>query len=241
MHRCLHLAILSLLLLAASLRAAEDAQQQHSKRLEKLYPTPAFQILTQVETPHEAYQAAVNAAYRAGVPSSLLNECVATRAMMRADLASLQRLLPALKANLEKYTPETSLFPDKAGAAQIVTIIEKAVEEEQRAPGTLALRAKRASEMGIARKIRSQLTTVDSLVDMRALSKQLTEGTQVTEDQWRAGAPAGTYFTSTGVDELGNPFGPQIVGKPPMVPKASYERLKNFVPDTFWSPFGVPK
>lgn len=239
----LPLALVSLLLLAASLRA-EDAEQKnanHGKLLEKLYPTPAFQVLANTDAPHEAYQAAVNAAHRAGVPVSILNECVATRAMMKGDVAGLQRILPALQAGLEKYTPETSMFPDKAAAANIVHVIENVLLEELRAPGSVARRAKQAGEWAIARKIRAQLVAVDALVDVQSLGKKLPNGAPVAEAQWRSGANPGTYFTTTGADELGNPFGPQVVGKPPIVPKASYERLKVFVPDSFWSPFGIPK
>jgi hypothetical protein len=237
------LLLLPLLLLATPLRA-EDSREKaldHAKLIEKLYPTAALQVLAQTDTPHAAYQAAVNAAHRAGVPTSILNECVATRAMMKGDVAALQRLLPVLKSGLEKYTPETSIFPDKTEAANIVQIIEKALREEQQAPGAVARRAKQAGEWAIARKIRAQLVSVDALVDVQSLGKKLSRGAAVTEVQWRSGANPGSYFATTGADELGNPFGPQIVGKPPTVPKASYDRLKAVVPDSFWSPFAIPK
>jgi hypothetical protein len=247
-----HLLILVILsLLASTLKAGEANQKPkpidhekavgHGRLLEKLYPTPAMGVLVQTDTPHEAYQAAINAAYRAGVPPSILNECVAMRAMMKGDVAALQRLLPILKTGLEKYTPETSMFPEKSDAANIVSTIEEALLEEQRSPGAVARRAKQATEIGIARKIRAQLISVDALVDVQSLGKNLRDGAPVAEAEWRAGAKPGSYFTTTGADELGNPFGAQVVGKRPTVPKASYERLKAYVPDTFWSPFGVPR
>ncbi len=239
--------VFALLILTPALHAGDANQQNqqkafdHAKLLEKLYPTPALQVLTQTDTPHEAYQAAVNAAYRAGVPASILNECVATRAMLKGDAAALKRLLPALKAGLEKYTEETSMFVEKAGAESMVKSIETALLEEERSPGAVVRRAKQAGEMVIARKIRAQLVSVDAMVDMQAIDTHLAEGAPVTEAQWRSRAKPGSYFATTGVDELGNPFGAQTAGKPPTVPKASYDRLKAVVPDSFWHPFSIPK
>ncbi len=209
--------------------------------LEKLYPTPALRVIMRNEVSYQLYQEAVNDAYQAGVPRSILNECVATRAMLKADAASLQQLLPALKADLENYRPETSVFPDKAGAAFVVKSIETALAEEQLSPGALAKRAKFAGDMAVARKIRAQLATVDALVDAQTIAKKLATGTSVPEAVWRSGAAPGNRFVTTGTDELGNAFGPQKAGQPPVVPKVSYERLKAVVPDSFWSPFGIPK
>jgi len=236
--------ILALFLLLSTIVHAEDADSknlEHAKMLQRLYPTPALQVVIRNEVSYQIYQEAVNDAYRAGVPSSILNECVATRAMLRADAASLRQLLPKLKENLASYRPETSVFPDKEAAEFVVKTIQKALDDEEQAPGSLAKRAKFSSDMGIARKIKAQLATVEALVDAQAIAKKLPPGTDVPESVWRSGATPGSRFATTNVDELGNEFGPQKTNQQPTVPKGSYERLKTVVPDSFWAPFGIPK
>jgi hypothetical protein len=230
-------------LLSTGLHAqeADPKAAAHGAMLERLYPTPALKIVTQGDAPHQAYQAAVNEAYRAGVPASLLNECVATRAMFKADAAGLQSVLPGLKAGLAKHRPETSLFGDKATAVMMVQAIENMLAEEKQTPGSLAKRAVLIRGRAAARQVRAQLLALDALMDVQAIEKNLRPGTVVPEAQWRTGAKPGTYFATTGADELGNAFGPQVVDKPPTVPKATYDQLKAVVPDSYWAPFGVPK
>ncbi len=239
-----HGAILSLaFLLPATLRAgdADVKNLEHAKLLQQLYPTPSLQVVIKNEVSYQLYQDAVNEAYKAGVPSSILNECVATRAMLRADAASLRQLLPTLREGAANYRPETSVFPDKAAAEQMVATIEKALAEEDKSPGSLANRAKAASEKSIARKIREQLVMLDALVDEQARTRKLPTGAEITEVMWRSTAPAGSHLAKTGTDELGHEFGPQKADQRPTVPKASYDRLKTVVPDSFWEPFGIPK
>jgi hypothetical protein len=167
---------LGLLFTGLHAQEADPKAAAHGAMLERLYPTPALKTLTQGDVPHQAYQAAVNEAYRAGVPASILNECVATRAMMKGDGAGLQSVLPALKAGLVKHRPETSLFP-KETAIMMVQAIENMLAEEKQTPGSLAKRAVLIRGRAAARQVRAQLLALDALVDVQAIEKNLRPGT----------------------------------------------------------------
>lgn len=214
---------------------------EHGQLIERLYPSPALKVLVKLETPQREYQEAVNQAYKEGVPTPILNELVALRALKNADKQSLQALLPILQANAEKYLPENSVFPDKTAARLAVKSIERVLMQDEQAPGALAKASQYAGEMAVARRIKIQLGMVDSLVDIAAIENNLNPGTPVEEAVWRAHQKPQTGFVAPPTDECGSAFGPQIVDTKPTVPKATYERFKNVVPDSFWAPFGVPK
>src|SRR4051812_24356402 len=57
----------------------------HGQMLEKRYAVSAFKILAEMKVSQQLYQEAVNDAYASGVPSRLLSEFVALRAMRNAD------------------------------------------------------------------------------------------------------------------------------------------------------------
>lgn len=209
--------------------------------LEKRYPVPAFKVLMEMKVSQQLYQEAVNDAHASGVPSHLLSEFVALRALRNADAKTLEAMLPSLKAELGNYRPEASAFSDEASEARAIQTMERVLLVEKGAPGTLAKRAKDAGEMEIARKIRTQLELVDSAVDQEAIENHLAVGAPVPEARWKSWLKKSTPLAIAGTDELGNPFGPQIVDTVPSVPKASYQRLKAVVPDNFWAPYGIPK
>ena len=62
--------ILALFLLLSTIVHAEDADSknlEHAKMLQRLYPTPALQVVIRNEVSYQIYQEAVNDAYHAGV------------------------------------------------------------------------------------------------------------------------------------------------------------------------------
>lgn len=224
-------------------RGKEEVSKEvaHSQMLEKRYAVSAFKVLMEMKVSQQLYQEAVNDAYASGVPSRLLSEFVALRALKNADAKTLELALPALKAEVGKYRPEASIFPDDASEKTAIETMEKVLLEEQKVPGSFAKRAKYAREMEIARSIRAQLSLVDSSIDQEAIMMNLKAGSPVPEARWRSYLKKESKLAMTGLDELGNAFGPQVVDTPPAVPKASYMRLKAVVPDSFWAPFGIPK
>lgn len=216
-------------------------EEGHAQMLEKRYPVPAIKVLMEMKVSQQLYQEAVNDAHAAGVPSQVLSELVAMRALKTADARTLELVLPSLKSEIGKYRPEASIFPDEESQTKAIQTIERVLQVEKTTPGTLVKRAKDAAEMGIARAIRNQLSIVDSAVDQEAIEKHLAIGTPVPEARWQSWLNKSTRLAIAGTDELGNRFGPQIVDTPPSVPKASYQRLKAVVPDSFWAPYGIPK
>ena len=96
------------------------------------------------------------------------------------------------------------------------------------------LRARKRSQ---ASRIINDLRLIDSAVDQYAIENSKTTGAPVAVTDWTNYLKKGTNLYLTGVDILGNSYGPQTVDSIPSVPSASKSALSDVTDATFWSPY----
>ncbi|HEY2140040.1 MAG TPA: type II secretion system protein [Chthoniobacterales bacterium] len=96
------------------------------------------------------------------------------------------------------------------------------------------LRARKRSQ---ASRIINDLRLIDSAVDQYAIENNKMTGTAVAVADWTNYLKKGTNLYATGVDILGNAYGPQTVDSLPSVPSASKNALSDVTDTTFWSPY----
>ena len=96
------------------------------------------------------------------------------------------------------------------------------------------LRARKRSQ---ASRIINDLRLIDSAVDQYAIETNKTSGSPVAITDWTNYLKKGTNLYTTGVDILGNSYGPQTVDSLPIVPSASKTALSDVTDNTFWSPY----
>jgi prepilin-type N-terminal cleavage/methylation domain-containing protein len=96
------------------------------------------------------------------------------------------------------------------------------------------LRARKRSQ---ASRIINDLRLIDSAIDQYAIETNKTTGASVAVTDWTNYLKKGTNLYMTGVDILGNDYGPQTVDSLPVVPPASRLALSDVTDTTFWSPY----
>jgi prepilin-type N-terminal cleavage/methylation domain-containing protein len=96
------------------------------------------------------------------------------------------------------------------------------------------LRARKRSQ---ASRIINDLRLIDSAVDQYAIETSKTSGASVNTADWTNYLKKDTNLYATGVDILGNSYGPQTVDMLPAVPSASKNSLSDVTDASFWSPY----
>jgi prepilin-type N-terminal cleavage/methylation domain-containing protein len=96
------------------------------------------------------------------------------------------------------------------------------------------LRARKRSQ---ASRIINDLRLIDSAVDQYAIETNKTSGAPVAVTDWTNYLKKGTNLYVTGLDILGDAYGPQAVDSLPGVPAASKTALSDVTDNTFWSPY----
>lgn len=96
------------------------------------------------------------------------------------------------------------------------------------------LRARKRSQ---ASRIINDLRLIDSAVDQYAIETNKTSGVSVAVTDWTNYLKKGTNLYMTGLDILGNAYGPQTVDSLPSVPSATKTALSDVTDNTFWSPY----
>jgi prepilin-type N-terminal cleavage/methylation domain-containing protein len=96
------------------------------------------------------------------------------------------------------------------------------------------LRARKRSQ---ASRIINDLRLIDSAVDQYAIETNKKSGDAVSVSDWTNYLKKGTNLYVTGIDILGNSYGPQTVDSLPFVPAASKAALSDVTDNTFWSPY----
>jgi prepilin-type N-terminal cleavage/methylation domain-containing protein len=96
------------------------------------------------------------------------------------------------------------------------------------------LRARKRSQ---ASRIINDLRLIDSAVDQYAIENNKMTGSAVAVADWTNYLKKGTNLYLTGIDILGNAYGPQTVDSIPSVPSASRAALSDVTDNTFWSPY----
>jgi prepilin-type N-terminal cleavage/methylation domain-containing protein len=97
------------------------------------------------------------------------------------------------------------------------------------------LRARKRSQ---ASRIINDLRLIDSAVDQYAIETNKKSGDPVKVSDWTNYLKKGSVLYNTGLDILGNAYGPQTVDTLPAVPPASYTALSDVAGAGFWSPYG---
>ncbi len=96
------------------------------------------------------------------------------------------------------------------------------------------LRARKRSQ---ASRIINDLRLIDSAVDQYAIETNKKSGDAVGTVDWTNYLKKGTNLYTTGLDILGNSYGPQKVDSLPAVPSLSKSSLSDVTDATFWSPY----
>jgi len=96
------------------------------------------------------------------------------------------------------------------------------------------LRARKRSQ---ASRIINDLRLIDSAVDQYAIETNKKSGDTVNTADWTNYLKKGTNLYTTGMDILGNSYGPQKVDSLPSVPASSKDTLSDVTDATFWSPY----
>jgi prepilin-type N-terminal cleavage/methylation domain-containing protein len=96
------------------------------------------------------------------------------------------------------------------------------------------LRARKRSQ---ASRIINDLRLIDSAVDQYAIESNKKSGDPVAVTDWTNYLKKGTNLYTTGLDILGNAYGPQTVDSLPKVPATSKTALSDVTDTTFWSPY----
>jgi prepilin-type N-terminal cleavage/methylation domain-containing protein len=97
------------------------------------------------------------------------------------------------------------------------------------------LRARKRSQ---ASRILNDLRLIDSAVDQYAIETGRKTGDPVSTADWTNYLKKGSVLYNTGLDILGDAYGPQTVDTLPAVPAASYTALSDVAGTGFWSPYG---
>jgi prepilin-type N-terminal cleavage/methylation domain-containing protein len=96
------------------------------------------------------------------------------------------------------------------------------------------LRARKRSQ---ASRIINDLRLIDSAVDQYAIETNKASGAPVRVQDWTNYLKAGTNLHQTGLDILGNAYGPQTVDSLPRVPANTRAALIDVTDTAFWSPY----
>jgi len=96
------------------------------------------------------------------------------------------------------------------------------------------LRARKRSQ---ASRIINDLRLIDSAVDQYAIETNKKSGDAVATADWTNYLKKGTNLYTTGLDILGNAYGPQTVDSLPKVNATSKTALSDVTDVTFWSPY----
>ena len=96
------------------------------------------------------------------------------------------------------------------------------------------LRARKRSQ---ASRIINDLRLIDSAVDQYAIETNKKSNDPVAVTDWTNYLKKGTNLYTTGLDILGNTYGPQTVDSLPKVPTSSRASLSDVTDSTFWSPY----
>jgi prepilin-type N-terminal cleavage/methylation domain-containing protein len=96
------------------------------------------------------------------------------------------------------------------------------------------LRARKRSQ---ASRIINDLRLIDSAVDQYGIETSRKSGDPVNVTDWTNYLKKDTNLYATGLDILGNSYGPQTVDLLPQVPTTSKDALSDVTDATFWSPY----
>jgi prepilin-type N-terminal cleavage/methylation domain-containing protein len=96
------------------------------------------------------------------------------------------------------------------------------------------LRSRKRSQ---ASRIINDLRLIDSAVDQYAIETSKKSGDLVNVTDWTNYLKKDTNLYATGLDILGNSYGPQTVDLLPQVPTTSKDALSDVTDATFWSPY----
>jgi prepilin-type N-terminal cleavage/methylation domain-containing protein len=96
------------------------------------------------------------------------------------------------------------------------------------------LRARKRSQ---ASRIINDLRLIDSAVDQYAIETNKKSGDAVSVADWTNYLKKNTNLWSSGLDILGNAYGPQTVDTLPKVNATSKSALSDVTDATFWSPY----
>jgi prepilin-type N-terminal cleavage/methylation domain-containing protein len=96
----------------------------------------------------------------------------------------------------------------------------------------------RARKRSQAARILNDLRVIDYALDRWAIENNRIGTDAATVTDLKGYLKPGTALYETGLDVLGNPFGPSfVVDEGPRVPNATWEALSDVVPASYWSPY----
>ena len=96
---------------------------------------------------------------------------------------------------------------------------------------------KRSGLMAKAQTVKVDLTQIEVAVKMAASELKAPDGVWLNFAQYSKFLPNGSALRKTGLDPFGNPYGPQLTGRKPLVPSKIEATLHGLVPDDFWGGF----
>lgn len=107
---------------------------------------------------------------------------------------------------------------------------------------TMAIPAyQRLMKRSRATLVKQDLRNIDDALSIYAFERNQTSGAAVGFQDIRGYLKENTGLYATGLDILGNPYGPQFtVGVCPKPPLATYQQLSDVTDEAFWSPYGAP-
>ena len=95
----------------------------------------------------------------------------------------------------------------------------------------------RARKRAQATRVLNDLRLIDAALDLYAIETNKSSGMNPVWSDLRSYLKKNSLLYNTGVDVLGNTYGPFTVDKLPSVPSASKTAFSDVVDPSFWSPY----
>ena len=215
----------------------------HAERLRQLYSAEVMDPLSDHfdRTVPGGFKAALERARRAGVPDGLLAEIESMRAVFDVNYPALVATLPRMRDSWQHWDEKASVFPNRKEFEIYLRLTFDTVERERKVPGSFAQTAMWMRKHDIARAVYNDLRQVDGSSMQYALMHDPRPGAVIPVEGWMSYVnPKSHLAINKGTDVTGQPFGPQVIGKDPAVPEATYRAVADAVPDDFWKPYRIP-
>ncbi len=162
-------------------------------------------------------------------------------ALLYGDVAKVKEFLPnvdAAKADIIKKKGGTEEAREEV--MRSIKLSKQFLSFAEKRPAESGKRAEMFRYLIFAMQTLEDARMVDAAMDQLALEKNIAEGTAVTWNQLREYVSKKTQLHATGGTVLGDKFGPFKVGTVTAIPAATYDKLKNYLPNEAWEDY-APK
>ena len=185
------------------------------------------------------FEALAARAMKEAIPDGLINVARFMFYIHHGEIAPLRLLITQLEKSREDVLGQRLEVTTAAEFDRALKIGRDLLAASEKDPAKAAAVLAKAGRFAQAQTHLKDLRLIDSAIDQYTIEHNKRDGDPVPEAAWKQYVPKNQRLWRTGADCLGNPYGPQVVNRPPKLSRANFESIAESVPKEYFTPFGV--